>query len=272
MVSRLGPTVVAETNQVVTDADRAFACSGFDRLCRELGLEWHNMSLHDWVPCQIDGETLLLPSITRTHQVVNLCVMKTHFRATVSGALKNFWGFLETGRERFHGDLARKVAQLHTLIPCSLHIMDAVVAMEGNGPKSVTPKEVGLVLASSDPVALDATAARLMGFDPSGIAHIQECARRGIGIAEISEIRLVGDAADVPAMRFVPARENFIARVESRVRKFRGSGRPLRGKPLEALVWGARTWYRFAYEAFGTRRRVDRFLHSTGFDGEWRRR
>jgi uncharacterized protein (DUF362 family) len=268
----VGPVIVAETSQVVTDADRAFRVSGFARMCSGLELPWHNMTHHDWHAVAIDGESLVLPSIILTHQVVNLCVMKTHFRSTISGALKNFWGFLETGRERFHPDLSRKIAQLHTLVSCKLHVMDAVVAMEGNGPKSGRPKEMGLILASADPVALDATAARLMGFDPSRIDHIQECARRGLGTADSQEIRLIGDAAEMQAVPFLPARENFIARVESRVRKFRREDRQLRGRSLEFLAWGARAWYRFAYQAFGTRRRVDRFLESTGFEGQWRRR
>ncbi|MBN1426684.1 DUF362 domain-containing protein [Candidatus Fermentibacteria bacterium] len=273
MASYLGPVVIGETSQVVTDADKAYRASGFDRLCTHLGLQWCNMTHHEWIDVTAHGETLKLPVITQTHQVVNLCVMKTHFRSTISGALKNFWGFLEGGRERFHPELPTRIAQLHTLIPCRLHIMDAVVAMEGNGPKSGRPKEVGLVLASADPVALDATAARLMGFDPATIEHIQVCAQRGLGSADPARIHLVGDAADALAMRFAPARQNFIARVEARVRQLRGGGGGgLHGRPLEILAWGARQWYRFAYEAFGTRRRVERFLRSTEFDGEWRRR
>lgn len=270
MAPRLGPVVLAETSQVVTDADKAFRTSGFARMCASTAMTWLNMTHHEWISATIDGEAMQLPAITATHQVVNLCVMKTHFRSTISGALKNFWGFLPTGRERFHAELSRKIAQVHALIPCRLHVMDAVVAMEGNGPKSGTPKEVGLVLASRDPVALDATAARLMGFDPGTIDHIQECARRGLGTADLASITVVGDAADAPPMHFVPARENLIARVESRVKRLRGSGRPLRGAPLHVLAWGARMWYRFAYEAFGTKRRVDRFLRSTGYDGKWR--
>ncbi len=265
----LGPVVIVETSQVVTDADRAFRSSGFARMCERTGMSWLNMTFDEWRSVEVEGETLRLPAITRTHQIVNLCVMKTHFRSTISGALKNFWGFLETGRERFHPDLPRKIAQLHRAIPCRLHLMDAVIAMEGNGPKSGRPREVGLVLASADPVALDTVAARLMGFDPGSIAHIQECARWGIGVADPSRITLVGDGAEFPPMSFLPPRENFIARVEARVRALRRSDKALRGKPLEVFAWGARTWYRFAYVAFGTRRKVRRFLRSTGFEGRW---
>ncbi len=265
----LGQITLTESSQVVTDADKAYRTSGYEALLRPLGLPWHNMTHHPYSPAAIDGEELLLPDIVRTQQVVNICVMKTHFRSVISGALKNFWGFLETGRERFHVDLSRKIAQLHTLIGCRLHLMDAVVAMEGNGPKSGSPKEVGLILASRDPVALDAVAAHLMGFDPQEIDHIQECARRGLGIADLNEIERIGDAADMAPLDFKPARENFVARIEGRMRKLRGEGRQLRGTPLQIMSTGAKLWYAFAYRAFGTERRVRRFLAQTRYQGEW---
>jgi len=147
--------------------------------------------------------------------------------------------------------------------------MDAVVAMEGNGPKSGKPKEVGLILVSSDPVALDSVAAHLMGFDPSTIDHLQECARRGLGNANLDKIELIGDGAEREPMQFLPAKMNFIARIEDKVKKMRGGGGELRGGPLKIMSTGARFWYSFAYSAFGTKRRVERFLESTEFEGKW---
>jgi uncharacterized protein (DUF362 family) len=265
----LGEVVLAETSQVVTDADKAYRTSGYERRFEALGVPWHNMTHHGWTAREIDGERLFIPDIVQSHQVINLCVMKTHFRSTISGALKNFWGFLESGREKFHGDLARKIAQIHSLIPSRLHIMDAVVAMEGNGPKSGRPKEVGLILASRDPVALDAVAARLMGFDPDAIEHIQVCAERGLGVGDFEKIELIGNAAQRSPMAFVPAKENFVARIESKMKRTRSEGRGLEGKPLQILSFGARMWYRFSYHAFGTKRRVDRFLKQTVYQGAW---
>ena len=270
LLQQFDSLVLAESSQVVTNADKAFDVSGYKKTFEGMPVTWHNMTHHPYHGVEIDDERLLLPDIISSHQIVNLCVMKTHFRSTVSGALKNYWGFLETGRERFHIDLPRKIAQLHQCIPCSLHIMDAVIAMEGNGPKSGTPKEVGLILASGDPVALDSVASRLMGFDPADIEHIRLCAERGLGVWRSDDIEIVGDMNTIESLSFKPARKNFVARIEDIFKRLGFSGSARTGTGVRLMSWGARQWYQFAYEAFGTKRRIDRFIENARFDGGWK--
>jgi len=270
MLDRIDSLVLAESSQVVTDADKAYRVSGYERTFRDMPVRWHNMTHHPYHAVTIDDERLLLPDIISSHQMVNLCVMKTHFRSVISGALKNFWGFLETGRERFHADLPRKIAQLHTHIPSALHIMDGVIAMEGNGPKSGIPREVGLVMASRDPVALDSVAARLMGFDPAVIEHIQHCAERDLGVWTTEDIEILGDMEILESLHFKPARKNFVARMEDIFKRLGFSGSTRTGGGMKLLSWGARQWYQFAYAAFGTKRRIDRFIENAHFDGGWK--
>jgi ferredoxin len=71
--------------------------------------------------------------------------------------------------------------------------MDAVIAMDGEGPAAGNPKKVGALLASQDPVALDAVASNLVGFNPMDIYTTCHAHERGLGIGRIGEIEILGD-------------------------------------------------------------------------------
>jgi uncharacterized protein (DUF362 family) len=94
-----------------------------------------------------------------------------------------------------------------------LAVVDAVLAGEGEGPLCPVPKEVGVVLASQDPVACDLVAARLAGFDPSRIPTISRAAEAGrpLGTNDCDLVRIVsagGELApeEVPVIPFEPSK------------------------------------------------------------------
>ena len=86
-------------------------------------------------------------------------------------------------------------------VPIHFVIADGIVAMEGNGPLNGTPRPLGTIVLADDPVAADATCARLMGFDPSRIVHIREGARF-IGNASSALIDQAAETGDVPVAPF----------------------------------------------------------------------
>lgn len=89
-----------------------------------------------------------------------------------------------------------------------LSVIDGWVGMEGNGPAKGEPVEMGWALASTDFLAADATAARIMGFDPHEVGYLHYCALGGLGKMEPSEIELVGNLSLEAARRpFVPHRD-----------------------------------------------------------------
>jgi uncharacterized protein (DUF362 family) len=91
-------------------------------------------------------------------------------------------------------------------------IADGVMAMEGNGPLNGTPRALGRTVLANDPVAADATCARLMGFEPSRIVHIREGARF-LGNTDPGYIDQVGETVTCPTTPFqvVPEFVNFYA-------------------------------------------------------------
>ena len=84
--------------------------------------------------------------------------------------------------------------------------------MEGNGPLNGTPRPLGRIVLADDPVAADATCARLMGFEPSRIVHIREGARF-LGNAEWGHIDQAGETVKNPSTPFhvVPEFEHLYA-------------------------------------------------------------
>ncbi|OGL66561.1 hypothetical protein A2856_02635 [Candidatus Uhrbacteria bacterium RIFCSPHIGHO2_01_FULL_63_20] len=141
---------------------------------------------------------------------VDLTVMKTHRDVGVSLAVKNwtigvwvaksrigvtgrYWPrfpYLHAqGNDAHHETIAELLRQTKP----DLAVIDAFLAMEGDGPTRGTPVEMGLALAGPDPVAVDATACRLMGIDPSGIRYLDLAAERGYGVSVEAQIDVVGE-------------------------------------------------------------------------------
>jgi len=146
---------------------------------------------------QIFPEGIEIPKLFVGRQIIHLPTVKTHGHSTTTGAVKNaFGGLLKEVRHYAHKhihevlvDLVMMQKELH---PRQLAVMDGTVAGDGAGPRTMTPHSKNLILASSDPVAIDSVAAKLMGFDPMSIPYLKMCHELGLGCADLSEIEILG--------------------------------------------------------------------------------
>lgn len=132
--------------------------------------------------------------------VISLPKMKTHAFQRITGAVKNQFGCIPGARKgEFHvkvpdaSDFARMLVDLNSFVHPRLYVMDAVMAMEGNGPRGGTPRKMSVLLFSTDPIALDATECRLMNLDPSLVLTNRAGMEAGAGSYLESEIELLGD-------------------------------------------------------------------------------
>jgi uncharacterized protein (DUF362 family)/Pyruvate/2-oxoacid:ferredoxin oxidoreductase delta subunit len=145
-------------------------------------------------------ETLrIAKAVVDADAVVSISKLKTHSFTLYTGALKNVFGVIPGllkanlhTKFRHPFDFARFIAALNTAVKPSLHIMDAVVGMEGEGPSAGTPRNVGLIIASTDPVALDAAAATIIGIPPQDVPTIRFAAALGVGCMDLHEIAFPG--------------------------------------------------------------------------------
>lgn len=145
-------------------------------------------------------------AVLEADYIINVPVFKTHIGMIVSGALKNVYGYIAGAcKARLHllarepETFAKVVCDIFRVRPPDLHIMDAITAIEGNGPcHGGNLRQVGKLMASTDAVALDAVMAWMMGVDPAQLP-IQACAaRRGLGTLSREEIEIVGELAPIP--------------------------------------------------------------------------
>jgi uncharacterized protein (DUF362 family) len=143
-------------------------------------------------------EGIHIPDYFIGKNIVHLPTVKTHMYTTTTGAMKNaFGGLLSKYRHYTHSwihetlvDLLAIQKEIH---PGLLAVMDGTTAGNGPGPRLMQPLVKNVLLASADQVAVDAVAARLMGFDPLGIGYIRLAHERGLGVGDVREIEMVGD-------------------------------------------------------------------------------
>jgi uncharacterized protein (DUF362 family)/ferredoxin len=135
--------------------------------------------------------------------IINLPKLKTHGLTRMTGAVKNLFGCVPgMTKGEYHArfpdvyNFSKLLADITALIQPRLHIMDAIEAMEGNGPQSGTPKNLGILLFSTDPVALDAVACRLINLDPDCVPTIAAGENAGCGVGDLHAVDIVGDALE----------------------------------------------------------------------------
>jgi uncharacterized protein (DUF362 family)/NAD-dependent dihydropyrimidine dehydrogenase PreA subunit len=131
--------------------------------------------------------------------IVSICKMKTHQLERITGAVKNLFGCVhgmnKTAAHTKYPDaasFAQMLIDLNLMLKARIHIMDGIVAMEGNGPASGNPVNMNLILISGDPVALDATFCRLIDLDPSAVPTVYYGELFGLGRWKKDDIEIVG--------------------------------------------------------------------------------
>jgi uncharacterized protein (DUF362 family) len=129
--------------------------------------------------------------------VVHLPTMKCHIYTTTTGAMKNaFGGLLATHRHYTHSWIHRTLVDL-LAIQKEIHtglfaVMDGTTAGNGPGPRTMIPVVKDFMLASADQVAIDAVAAKMMGFDPMSLEFISLAHQDGLGTGDPRDIEIVG--------------------------------------------------------------------------------
>ncbi|HPU35977.1 MAG TPA: DUF362 domain-containing protein [Bacillota bacterium] len=151
----------------------------------------------------------VMEAVTDVAGIVSVSKLKTHSLTRLTGAVKNLFGLVPglkkaeyhvsmPGIKEFSAmlvDVARAAAP-------RMHLMDAVVGMEGEGPSAGEKAQIGLILGSPCPFALDLVAASLVGIEAGEVPTIVEAVRRGYITANVKDIPLVGDPVSLPRVRF----------------------------------------------------------------------
>lgn len=148
-------------------------------------------------------EGLKIPKDFIGSDVLHLPTMKTHGHTQMTGSMKNaFGGLLKEARHHCHKYIHEVLVDL-LAIQKEIHngiftVMDGTVCGDGAGPRTMVPVVENYMLAGEDSVAIDAVAAKMMGFDPMNIKFIKLAHDAGLGCGDFGQIDIVGeDVSDV---------------------------------------------------------------------------
>jgi len=189
---------IVESDATVTNADKAFEMTGMNEMARRNGVECINLRhVRDRVKIEIPhGETLnsiTVPRIVKESAIVSAAKLKTHTSTKVTLGMKNMFGLLPDkmkGKYHLRG-ISNVIVDINTVLKPALTVIDGFVGMEGRGPSNGTPVKMDLIIAGRDVVATDATASRIMGFDPHEIKHIRRAQEKGLG--SIDDVCILGE-------------------------------------------------------------------------------
>jgi uncharacterized protein (DUF362 family) len=192
---------VVESDATMTDATKAFKVTGMAEMCERNNVEWVNLRhLKEKVDIPIQGGQVLkkitVPRLVKDSAVISAAKLKTHNATQVTLGMKNMFGLLpDKLKFKYHArGISKVIVDINTVLRSAFTVIDGFVAMEGNGPTNGTPVQMDTIIAGVDPVATDATASRVMGFNPHSISHIRRAYDKSLG--EIDRVEIVGDGID----------------------------------------------------------------------------
>lgn len=181
-----------------------YKTSGIEEVANDLGVKLNydvsDVKIHSEKAHALKYMDIIKPVIDADY-VINLCKLKTHVMATFTGGTKNLYGCIA----------GLKKAEIHYRFPTeelfcenvlldicdyvnpTLTIMDGVVGMEGDGPSAGNPKEIGVLLASQNPYAIDVAACKIIGLLPNKVATIRGAIKREYIKEDFSDIVIVGE-------------------------------------------------------------------------------
>lgn len=193
----LGLKLSVGDSPAVDTPERALRQSGIAAVAAEMGVEaadFVNSVEIDFSEGIMLRHFSLAAGVAASDGVVSLSKLKTHALTGMTGAIKNTFGVIPGQRKAKHhvqfpevSNFSQMLVDINRYVEPRLFVMDAIVGMEGNGPRNGKPRFIGLLLASLDPVLLDAFAASIIGFDPSSIETIYLGDAYGLGSMDLEQ-------------------------------------------------------------------------------------
>ncbi len=171
------------------DIEYLLWASGLQDLLRELKLRFADLNHDDVRPVRLASrftglEAVWLPvEVLKADLVVSVAKLKTHHWAGMTASMKNLFGIVPGAVYGWPKNLLhmrgidRAIVDINATVRTGFSIVDGIVAMEGDGPIMGTPRPLGLLAMGRDPVAVDATCARIIGLDPRRMPYLAEAGR-----------------------------------------------------------------------------------------------
>jgi len=172
---------VVESDASAMKCKHVFKMLGYEKMAEEKGITLVNLSEEKNKNAEVRISDkyfrFQIPQIIRTSDLlVNVPKIKYQLGVKITCALKNIYGCNAYQKKYvYHKALSEAIVGINKLIRSNLVVVDGIIGM---GTKT---KKLGLVMASEDPVAIDAAASKILGFNPKSVKHITQAAKEGVG-------------------------------------------------------------------------------------------
>lgn len=185
---------VVETNATSSLPDLYVDWFGFADILQKWRAKFVNLTFAPGSNKIKDGvlKGQIIPDVYTGGYFISLSKLKTHMHTKITCSLKNQFGCIPYPRKaRYHNSLDEAIVEANKYYNPDLSIVDGIIALTGvQGPGYGIPVKAGVVIASTDPVACDSLCAKLLGFNPLFVKHIQIAKKHGLGR---TKYKLIGD-------------------------------------------------------------------------------
>ena len=184
----------------------AFKIAGVDALAERHGVRLVDLNNDEFVevypPNPLSLKKVQVAKTALESTIISVPKLKLHRIATVTLSLKNMMGALASKGTMHAGlSLSENIADLASVLTPSLSVIDGIIEGEGH-ETSGNPVEMNLIIAGTDPVAVDAVGAAVMGIDPAEVKHLHLAEKKGLGTCNLEEITVLGEPVEKVTRKF----------------------------------------------------------------------
>ncbi len=195
------------------DTFEAFKVAGTDAVAERWGLKLVDLNKDEFVevhpPCPLSLKKVKIAKTALESAIISVPKLKPHRIATVTLSLKNMMGALASKGSMHKGKLSENIADLASILKPSVSVVDGIIAGEGH-ESSGNPVEMDLVIAGTDPVAVDAIGAEVMGIPSTDVQHLVLAEKKGLGTCKLEQITVLGEPLERVKRKF---RRSFSSKI-----------------------------------------------------------
>jgi len=188
-----------------TDTFQAFKVAGVDTVAKRWDVKLVDLNKDEFVevnpPHPLALKKVRVAKTALESTIISVPKLKPHRITTVTLSLKNMMGALASKGSMHTGNLSENIADLASVLKPSVAVVDGIIAGEGH-ESSGNPVETNLVIAGTDPVAVDTVGAAVMDIPPTDVKHLLLAEKKGLGTCNLEEITVLGETIEKVKQKF----------------------------------------------------------------------
>jgi len=183
----------------LADTFEAFKVAGIDAVAERWNVKLVDLNRDDFVevypPNPLSLKKVKVAKTALESVIVSVPKLKPHRAATVTLGLKNMMGALASKGSMHDGSLSKNIVDLASVLKPSLTVIDGIIAGEGH-ETSGNPVKMDLVIAGTNPVAVDAVGSAVMGIPPTDVKHLILAEKKGLGTCDLEKVSVLGEPVE----------------------------------------------------------------------------